>query len=113
MLLQRARVRSIDLREDLVHIHRRERELQAARHVERAHALHGLRHVVDGALDDGELLARAIAEAAARASSIDCVYSAAGDSALLMSCAMPLAICPSARSRSCCITVCCVWRRSW
>ena len=30
----------------------------------------------------------------ARASSIDCVYSAAGDSALLMSCAMPLAIWP-------------------
>ena len=40
-------------------------------------------------------------------------YSDIGEMALLMSCAMPLAICPSARSRSCCITVCWVWRRSW
>jgi hypothetical protein len=101
-----------DLREYLVQIDRCQRAFQAARHVERAHALHGLRHILDGALDHGELLARTLAECrfvreqrlrvevGGRRSVINVMCDATGDL-------------PQARSRSCCITVCCVWRRSW
>ena len=111
MSLQRARVRSTTCRTSLLSSTGTSVHLRLAHAIELAHARDGLRHVVDRALDDLELSAAALGDSVSRSSSAS-VYSATGEIALLMSCAMPLAICPSARSRSCCMTCCCVWRRS-
>ena len=108
MSLQRARVRSITCRTSLLRSTGASASLRLAQAIELAHARHGLRHVVDGALDDLELRCARVGLRFGSRSSNDSVYSATGEIALLMSCAMPLAIWPSARSRSCCMTCCCV-----
>ena len=63
MSLQRARVSSSTSRSTRSTSTGRELELRRPAARELAHARHGARHVVDGALDDLQLLARALAEA--------------------------------------------------
>ena len=63
-----ARAREIDdLADELVEIHGHERQLRLAQTVELTHARHGLRDVVDRALDDFELRTRAWAQGWSRA----------------------------------------------
>ena len=83
-----------------------------ARPVELAHALDGAGHVFDGAPHRDQPAAAGLGDLRFLAAAAAPRTATPGEMALLMSCAMPLAISPSARRRSVCITVCWLCRRS-